>query len=34
MVLHQINLLSYANGQLRHLWNSVFSFLFLSHEHD
>lgn len=33
-LLHQVNLLSYADSQLWHLWNSPISFFFLDHEHD
>jgi predicted O-methyltransferase YrrM len=33
-LLHQVRLLSYADSQLWHLWNSPISFLFLDHEHD
>jgi predicted O-methyltransferase YrrM len=33
-LLHQVRLLSYADGQLWHLWTSPVSFLFLDHEHD
>jgi predicted O-methyltransferase YrrM len=33
-LLHRVRLLSYADGQLWHLWTSPVSFLFLDHDHD
>jgi len=33
-LLHEVRLLSYADAQLWHLWNSPISFLYLDHEHD